>query len=338
MSDLMMPPAPPPAPSPLGPTTTPRPRRGLVLGAAVAAMLVLVGAVAFVATQGDEAEAGPLTLSFTAGETHRYRIDQTMDLTVGGDALGAEERSLLLELEQVVAWSVTDVDDEGVATIRVDVEDVNGSVNGMPAPPSGPLPPIELRIAPDGRVLSIGGPALGGTPIDLTRGGLGQLFDVPGSNQVTPLLPPDGDARPGDTWETSISQDVPFGDGTVELEATSRYDRDEEVDGATAAVIETGSNVTADIAFAVADLAELFGGAGALPTGATGLAAVADAAMTYGGTVATTQTSWLDLEARELVRMESSGEMDLEMEISGVPGSSGTITVSGTYDQALARA
>jgi hypothetical protein len=335
MSDVVIPP--PPAPSPTEPSSTSAPRRrGLVIGAAVTAVLVLAGAVAFVATQGDEAKAGPLALSFAAGDTHRYRVEQSMDLTVGGEAIGGTE-DLRLEIEQLVSWTVTDVDDDGVATIRVEVEDVSGSVNGTPAPPSGPIPPVDLRISPDGEVVSIGGPALGGAGIDLSQGGFGQLFDVPGSNQVTPLLPPDGDATPGDTWDSSYHHDVPFGEGSVDLEATSRYDRDERVDGAETAVIVTDSDVRMDVAFAFADLIEMFGG-GAMPTGASGVEALADASMTYAGTASSSQTGWLDLASRELVRMRSTGELDLEMEIVGVPAASGTITVAGTYTQEMARA
>jgi hypothetical protein len=333
MTDVVIPPAPPP----VDPSHASRPRRraGLVIGAAVTTVLVIAGAAVFVA-QGDEAKAGPLALAFTAGDTHRYRIAQSMDLTVDGDAVGGTE-DLELEIEQLVSWTVTDVDDDGVARIRIEAEDVSGTVNGSPAPPAGPVPPVEVRISPDGEVLSIGGPALGGAGIDLTQGGLGQLFDVPGSNQVTPLLPPDGDAAPGDSWDSSYTHDVPFGEGSIELEATSRYDRDERVGDAETAVIVTDSDVRMDVAFAFADLIDMFGG-GEMPAGASGLDALADASMTYAGTASSSQTGWLELATRELVQMRTTGELELEMEIEGVPAASGTITVAGTYTQEMTRA
>lgn len=334
MTDVVIPPAPPP----VDPSHSPRPRRraGLVIGAAATAVLVIAGAAVFVSTQGDEAKAGPLALAFTAGDTHQYRIAQSMDMTVGGDAVGGTE-DLELEIEQLVSWTVTEVDGGGVATIRVEVEEMTGTVNGSPTAASGLVPPVELRISPDGEVLSIGGPALGGAGIDLTQGRLGQLFDVPGSNQVTPLLPPDGDATPGDTWDSSYTHDVPFGEGSIELEATSRYDRDERVDGAETAVIVTDSNVRMDVAFAFADLIDVFGG-GEMPTGASGMDALADASMTYAGTASSSQTGWLELATRELVQMRTTGELDLEMEIEGIPAASGTITVAGTYTQEMTRA
>ncbi len=334
MTDVVIPPAPPP----VDPSQAPRPRRraGLVIAAAVTAVVVIAGAAVFVAAHGNEAKAGPLALAFTAGDTHRYRIAQSMDLTVGGDAIGGTE-DLELEIEQLVSWTVTEVDDDGVATIRVEVEEMTGTVNGSPTPASGPVPPVELRISPDGEVLSIGGPALGGAGIDLTQGGLGQLFDVPGSNQVTPLLPPDGDAVPGDSWDSSYTHDVPFGEGSIDLEATSRYDRDERVDGAETAVIVTDSDVRMDVAFAFADLIDMFGG-GEMPTGAPGVDALADASMTYAGTASSSQTGWLELATRELVQMRTTGELDLEMMIEGVPAASGTITVAGTYAQEMTRA
>jgi hypothetical protein len=92
-----------------------------------------------------------------------------------------------------------------------------------------------------------------------------------------------------------------------------------------------------DVAFAFADLIDMFAG-GAMPTGASGMDALAGASMTYAGTASSSQTGWLDLATRELVRMRTTGEVDLEMEIVGVPAASGTITVAGTYTQGMTKA
>jgi hypothetical protein len=329
---------PAPPPNTAGPVR-PRTRSRVAIAAVVAAMLVLGGAGVFLATQGGgEAQAGPLALAFEEGDTHRYRIEQTMDLTLGGRAfdaadLGGVDRSFVIEIGQLVEWSVRDVDDDGVATIRVTTEDLSMTVDGMPFPSTGGTPAVDIRLAADGRVLSIGGPSLGGGTIDL--GGLTGLFDAP-TEQMTPLLPPDADARPGDTWDVSYSQEMPFGEGSVEVEATSRYDRDGSVDGTDAAVIVTDSQVSMDLAFAFADVLAILGEAGP-PSGATGAVELRDASIASTGAGTTTSTSWLDLDGKDVLRTESSGDLDLTLEVDGVSEAQGTLTISGTFSMEMSR-
>ena len=333
MSELTLPAAPTtvePAPAP------PRRRRGLVVGAIVAAVFVLGGVLVFVA-DSDEAKAGPLALVFTPGETQRYRIEQTMNLTLGGDLTGVSDVAgmpFAVETSQLLSWTVKDVDADGVATIRVTSDDVSATVNGAPVPSMGATPPVDVRISRTGRVLSIGGPALGGTDLDLSA--FTKLFDTAGTGQMTPLLPPGGDAQPGDTWDTSFSQDIPFGDGSVDVTATSRYDRDETVDGTDAAVIVSDADLAMDLRLDLAALIGALGGAD-LPTGASGIGDLTEGALSYTGGGSTTQTSWLDLEAQRVLRTESSGDLDVTMELSGVPGFSGTLTVTGSITQRMSR-
>lgn len=340
MSELTLPPAPstPTEPAPPAPR---RRGRGLIVGAIVATVAVIAGAVALVATQGsDEAEAGPLALVFTEGDTHRYRIEQTIELTFSGDALAGAtglDQPVKLETSQLVAWRVTDVDADDVATVRVSVEDASMTVGGMPLPSEVP-PPVDLRISPDGRVLSVGGPALGGAALDLTRGPLGRLFQIPGQDQLTPLLPPDGSAAPGDSWDASFSQDVSFGDGSIDVEATSRYVRDETLDGADTAVIATESQVTVDVAFAIADVLDALAGSGLPTAAATGLDDVGDATISSVGGGTTSQTSWVSLDGHEVVETRSSGDFDVAMTFEGVPDLAGTFELRGTFTQTVTAA
>jgi hypothetical protein len=322
----------PPPPAPAEPTEPPAPRRrGPVYLAIGVAVVVLAGVAVFALTRSDSAEAQPLALAFTQGQSQTYEIDQTMDAEIASDVFGSE--SISMDVSQVVSWEVTSVDEEGNATIEVTVSEVSGSVNGQPIPAdAASLPPIEIEIAPDGRVLSAGGLALGGA-------GQTQGFGFPGMGQLTPILPDAGEeVSVGDTWEKDFSQDFPFGEGTIEFSATSTYERDEEVNGRTAAVIVTDLTVPLDFSLSFADLLETLGPELAGATGAGELDALADASIDYGGEGSFTQTSFVDLEAKELLRTQSEGTFDIEMTFSGIPGveSSGTVDFTGSFTQELA--
>src|ERR671938_130250 len=105
---------PPPAAEPTD--APPRRRRTGIVVSAVVAVLALVGAFAFVSTRGDDrAQAQALALSFTQGDSASYAIHLTMDGSVSGDAIGGDQ-PLDLDLTEHVTWSVTGVDEQGVAT------------------------------------------------------------------------------------------------------------------------------------------------------------------------------------------------------------------------------
>jgi hypothetical protein len=301
-----------------------------VAGGIAVAVALVAGTLAFVLTQGGgSAEAQPLALRFTEGQSESYAIHQTMDGSIASDLIG--DMPLAMDVTQVVTWRVVSVDDEGVATIEVAVAEMTGTVNGMAIPSAAAqTPPIELVIAPDGRVVSAGGLSLGGA-------GQTQGFGFPGMGQMTPILPDEGDVvAPGDTWEKEFSQDFPFGEGTIEFTATSTYQRNEDVDGHQAAVIVTEMTVPLDFTFEFQDLIDSLGSdLGA--SGATGMDMFAGASMAYSGAGTFTQTSWVDLEAEELLRTESSGDFDMTVAFAGVPGFDGTMAFTGTFTQELDR-
>jgi hypothetical protein len=321
---------PPPPPTAAEPRPPRRRRAGLVAGAVVV-VIAVVGALVFVATRdADRAQAQPLALSFAQGDSRSYEIHQTIDGTLSSDLLGGDQ-PIDLDLTQRVTWAVTDVDGHGVATIEVTVDDISGTVDGQPIPSaSSDVPPIEIQVAPDGRVVSAGGLALGGA-------GQTQGFGFPGMSQITPLLPDDGHAvAPGDTWHTAFSQPFPYGDGTIRFSADSRYDRDETLDGRDAAVIVTDMKVPLDFTLDLADLLDALGGAEDLPAGATGLDLLGDASLTYGGQGTISQTSWVDLGAKELLKSSSTGDFDISVSFAGVPGFEGDLSFTGSFTQDLA--
>ena len=175
MSQAAPPQVPMPAP-PAEPEPQPPKRRRGVIAAAIAVVLIIVaGLAAFAITRSDTAEAQPLALSFTKGEEKTYDVQQTMDAKVSSPLFGDEP--LTMDVSQVVGWKVVSVDDAGTATIEVTVSDMSGTLNGSEVP-STPVPPVQIQIASDGRVLSAGGLSLGGAAE--TQG-----FGFPGMGQLT---------------------------------------------------------------------------------------------------------------------------------------------------------
>jgi hypothetical protein len=316
----------------LGPVAPEPPRRrtGAIAGAVALVVALIAGTLVFVVTQGgDSAEARPLALRFVEGHAETYAIHQTMDGSISSDLLG--DMPLKMDVTQVVTWRVVSVDADGLATIEVSVSEMSGSVNGIEVPPeAAATPPMEFVIAPDGRIVSAGGLALGGA-------GQTQGFGFPGMGQLTPILPDDGEAvAPGDTWNKEFSQDFPFGEGTIAFTATSTYERNETVDGREAAVIVSELSVPVDFTLDYGELLRSFGDElGA--TGATGVEALEDVTMSAVGSGEFTQTSFVDFDAEELLRTESAGEFDISMEMKGLPGFEGTIAFTGTFTQGLER-
>ena len=318
-------PAPPPTPDPEGPTR----RRGTIALAVAVVLVVVAGLVAFAITRSDTAEAQPLALSFTQGEERTYDVHQTMDANISSELFGDEPLSM--DVTQVIGWKVVSVDDAGTATIEVTVSDTTGTVNGTEVP-STSAPPIEIRIAADGRVLSAGGLSLGGA-------GQTQGFGFPGMGQLTPILPDDGEpVSVGDTWDKEFSQDFPFGEGTIDFSATSTYVRNETVNGREAAVIETQMMVPIDATLDLAELVDALGPEIAGATGAAGLEQLGEGSIAYLGRGTFTQTSFVDLDARELLKTQSHGRFDMSMTLEGIPGlpeGSVEMNFGGSFTQGL---
>jgi hypothetical protein len=316
----------------LGPTGAREPRRrvGRLVGAVAVVLALVAGALVVVLTRGGgSAEAQPLALRFTQGQSETYEIHQTMDGTISSDLFG--EMPLDMDLTEVMTWTVTSVDGEGNATIELSVDEMSGSVSGTQIPPAvSDIPPVEFVVAPDGRIVSAGGLALGGAA--QTEG-----FGFPGMGQLTPILPDEGEAvSPGDTWEKRFSQEFPYGEGTIEFTATSTYERNESVNGAEAAVIVTHLSVPMDFTMDFQELLDSLGDdLGA--AGTTGVAALANATASYTGRGDITQTSFVDLEAKQLLRTESTGDFDITMRFAGFAGFEGSMAFRGSFTQRLER-
>lgn len=316
----------PPPPQPPEPRTR---RRWAIAVAIGVALVVVAGLAAFAISRSDRAEAQPLSLSFTAGQEQTYVIHQTMDAHVSSPLFGDEPLSM--DVTQVVGWKVVSVDDAGTATIEITVSEMSGTLNGSEVPRT-PVPPVRVQIAADGRVLSAGGITLGGAAE-------AQGFMLPGMGQLTPVLPDAGDAvSVGDTWDKEFSQDFPFGEGTIEFSATSTYVRNETVDGREAAVIESEMTVPLDLTLELSRLLAALGPELSGSTGPGNLDDLAGGSIAYGGQGTLTQTSFVDLAAKELLRSQCHGTFDISMRFEGLPGVADTpveMSFTGTFTQDL---
>lgn len=332
----------PPPPAPAAPQQTPpapeawaarapQTRRrpvGLIAGAVVVVLALLAGFVAFTTLGGDgeSANAQPLSLVFTEGESRTYTIHMTLDGRLeAGEALGGSQQ-LQMDMTETMTWRVVSVNPDGVATVRVTIDEISGSLNGIEMPSDGvkDMPSIDMQIAPDGKVLTAGGLSFAG--FDQT-GGAG----FPGMGQLTPLLP-DGPVAPGDTWTEEFTQDIPFGEGTIEYTSTSTLERYEDVNGVEAAVVTSRYTVPMDFRIEFGELLESMGGAEGI-AGATGMAG---ASISYRGEGSFVMTSWIALEAKEMLKMTSSGSFDMTMAFEGVPAvDAAEVGFAGDFTQDL---
>jgi hypothetical protein len=326
----------PPPPAPTVPAGH-RSRLVAVLAGALAVVLVVTGVVLF--RGGGRAEAVPLALAFTEGESETYRISQSIDGDLALSGFGGEipegfaGMHLVLDMSQTVTWDVLSVDQDGVATISVTTTDASASFNGIEAPSSELVgPPIEMRVAPDGRILSIDDVSFAG----FEGGGLPGEGSLPGMSQITPLLPEDGaPVAPGDTWDASYSQDLPFAEGSIDYDVHSTYLRNEEVGGVDAAVISSRMTVPFDLSFRMKDLATILEEQGE-DVSEGELAELRHATMAIEGNLEFDMTSFVDFGAQKLLGSESAGTFDFTLEFAGFPDFEGTMSFGGTFTQEMA--
>ena len=327
------PPASETPPGPVESLPVPEPRRrgrgvAFVVGIVGLLTVLMVGWLAF-----RPAGTPSLALSFTEGQDESFRMHMTVQGTLDGNVPDMPVgQPLDMETTMTMRWEGLNVDGDGVATIRTSVSDASGTMNGAPIP-AMPATVVELRIAPDGRVLEAGGVDLSGG-LQLGGGSAG----MPGlGQQVTPILP-DHDVRPGDTWTKEFTQEMPFGGEELSIRTENTLVRYGEVDGARAAVIETHMAMPFDWSFDSGDLGALAaqasgGGSGALPE---------DLEFSYGGDFTSDIKSWIDMEARQLLRSETSGDFDVTITVTGipeadVPGGKIRLTLEGILTQEVER-
>jgi hypothetical protein len=267
-------------------------------------------------------QAHSISLAYKTGDTYKYGFHLVMKYTIAASGMSIP---LNMDLGAKETVSVKSVDSSGTADLSIDISNIsvktsmNGTTNTSTTNTGGTL---EMKVAKDGRVLSVNGNAFGNSTalpgMTGTQGGV-----------VSAILP-DHPVKPGDTWTKTYDEPNPLGTGAIQATSNNTYLRDESVGSVKTAVVE--SKVTTNLDMTV-DLSSMFGETGTPPP--TGAAAGAQT-LSIKGTSKSDTTTWIDTSTRSIVKTHSSGSVNATLTANvpassaSTPGLSGPITFKGT--------
>jgi hypothetical protein len=269
--------------------------------------VLVAAAVGFFFTRGGGSVQPAYALDFAAGQTYTYKATVAMNAkaSVLGHTVPVDE-----QMTATMTWHVQAVDASGVATVEVQLSDVRATVNGQSLP-SGQIPDSALhstmRVGQDGSIVS-------GSAIGAIGGSSAATSNVPGTDQLGPLLP-GHEVHPGDTWAKTYDSEMPYGMGHIHYKTHSTYVRNEDVNGVSASVIQTKMSVPLNMKMDLGQLLQQSGAASGLPAGAHPV-------VTYRGHVGGTSTGWFDPNSRQLLKTSVDANFDFTMVFHGMPGGS----------------
>ena len=172
-----------------------------------------------------------LSLSFAKGDIHTYRTTISYRGTIG---VAHDKIPFDMTIRGDMQWRVDKVSSQGIASVSVTLLHGEMTQSGVISPMG--KDGMQLRIAPDGRILSsctFGGPG------PSWIGSLG----IPGSTELAPVLPPDGSTSTGVSWSSQFGQTFPGGKNAIAFETTNTYLRSQQVHGVKAAVVTTRATI-----------------------------------------------------------------------------------------------
>ena len=309
--------------------------RRLTLAAVVAAALVIAacGSVA--------AQPQTLTLAYSKGDHYRYSFHLTSNnkLDMGAMAKASANISIGVDMTGNETATVKSVDSSGVADMGLVLSNLkvkwsysDGKTSTTTTTTGQSMPEVDLKLGPDGRVVSINGTDVSGS----------FMFGV-GANLVYAVLP-DSAVKPGDTWSKNYDQANPYGTGAVHVTAKSKYLRNETLKGVNAAVVQTTSTRTYDLTFDFSKM-PMPGPPGAIgppatngtnypatspkPGGATPGAPMGG--MTLKGTITSDVTSWIDPSGHRVLKTLMTGTDDISITSTPGPVAAGQAQGSQTF-------
>jgi hypothetical protein len=299
-----------------------RGRRGRVALILGVLLVLMAGAVAFVLTRS-QGEA--LALKFTQGRDYRYRMQMKLDGELSSSEGGSAE-PFNETVDMTLGMHVASVDQQGVATIDLQPEEGNITVNGERLNFSNPVR-SRIRITADGKLFGDSGA--------LTAAGGPSGLSVPGFDQFTPLLP-DHAVRPGDTWSKDFDRPFPLGEGVMRFATRNRFLRYETIGGIRTAVVRSDMTFPLDWKLGVRELLEAFG------QSTLDLPAGSNPTISYGGQMSLSMTNWFDPQGGEQVKSAARGDVDMRLTFTGFPVEQGVpegeIRIQGTMTVNLERA
>lgn len=279
--------------------------------------LVLVVLVA-VACGASVVHAQTLSLTYTSGATYKYSLHSTADEAM---TIGAMATPLKFELTGSETVTVNSVDSGGIADLEISLTNltlksttgtVTNTTTGMPSPA------IDMKIGPDGRIVSVNGNG---------SAAFGVFSPAGGGGFISAVLP-DNAVKPGDTWSKDFDQANTLGAGSIHVATNSKYLRDESLQGVNAAVVQTTSTATYELTMDVSKFA--FGAGSPTPPLPQGM----PQSITVKGTSTSDVTSWIDPAGHRVIKSRMSGTTDasLNMEAAAgatMPGMPGSFTIKG---------
>ena len=268
------------------------------------------------------AQAHTISLAYKAGETYKYNFHAAFKYTIGAQGMSVP---LDMDITAKETLTVKSVDSSGTADVSVAVNDmalkmtVNGASNTTTTTTTTN---VDMKIASDGRIVSINGSTFGNNSLPGATGAQGGLLSA---------ILPDKPVKPGDTWSKSYDQPNPLGSGSSKVTSDNKYLRDEKVGSVDTAVVESKINSTFNLTI---DLSAMAGGSGTPLIPSTGAAAGLEG-ITMAGTSASDVTSWIDNGAHRVVKSHGTGTLDATMTLNMAagatsPGLTGPITFKGT--------
>jgi hypothetical protein len=265
--------------------------------------------------------AQSLSLAYHSGDVYKYALRSTATETVG---TGVTTIPINFDLTGRETVTVKSVDSSGTADLSISLSDLTmkSSANGVTNTTTGlPMPAIEMKVGADGRILSVNGNVLGGSPFSMFSG-MGGIF-------MSAVLP-DNAVKPGDSWSKEYDQANTMGSGNIRVTTKSKYLRDESVNGVNAAVVETTSTSSVNIAI---DLSKMLAGSGSSGQVMPGMAAYP---LTIKGTSSSDVTTWIDPAGHRVLRSHMTGTTDLTMTMqmkapagTTAPGLTGPSSIKG---------
>lgn len=284
--------------------------------------LALVGLflIAACGSIGNSNQAHAITLSYKSGDTYKYQFHAVLDYTVGIQTMTIPVKADISANEKI---TVKSVDSTGTADLNVDLTNltVKTTTNGTTNTTTTTNPTsVEMKVASDGRIISVNGNAVGGaSAVPGVYGSQGGLISA---------ILPDKPVKVGDTWTKDFDENAPTGSGSVHATSTNKYTKDEKVGSVNAAVVQSNVNTTIHLSIDASSA----GGSSLVPAGgSSGLQG-----FKMDGTVASTVTSWVDTSAKRIVKTHQADNIDATLNFTAAAGSqpnpllSGPLTIKGT--------
>ncbi len=237
--------------------------------------------------------AQTISLAFKQGESFKYALHFTGTFSA---QIGSASQDVKIDARARETVTISAVEADGTADMTLTLSDLtitttgkasDGSTTTSTTTQANAIPPQQLKVAADGRILSINGQSISSE----------SPFGVLAGTYLVYAVLPDSAVKPGDKWSKSYDQAQPGGSTSVHVTSNSTYLRDESFHGVNAAVIETKSSAefTMNLFSPQSPPSNTPNGTRAGPTPAGGFGSIQ-------GSVTSDTTSWVDPAARRVLK------------------------------------